>query len=71
MHAVIGAADAAGEPLIALLGDQRLYGRFGFVQASRMGILAPDPRVRRAPSGADAHGLPVVERRHVSLRGAV
>ena len=43
MHAVIGAADAAGEPLIALLGDQRFYGRFGFVEASRMGVLAPDP----------------------------
>ena len=43
MHAVIGAADAAGEPLIALLGDQRFYSRFGFVEASRMGIVAPDP----------------------------
>jgi putative acetyltransferase len=43
MHAIIGAADAAGEPLIALLGDQGFYGRFGFVEASRMGILAPDP----------------------------
>ena len=43
MHAVIGAADAAGEPLIALLGDHRFYGRFGFVPASRMGVIAPDP----------------------------
>jgi putative acetyltransferase len=43
MHAVIGAADAAGEPLIALLGDPHFYGRFGFVEASRMGVLAPDP----------------------------
>jgi putative acetyltransferase len=43
MHAVIGAADAAGEPLIALLGDQNFYGRFGFVDASRLGVLAPDP----------------------------
>jgi len=43
MHAVIGAADAAGEPLIALLGDQHFYSRFGFVEASRMGVLAPDP----------------------------
>jgi putative acetyltransferase len=43
MHAVIGAADAAGEPLIALLGDHRFYGRFGFVAASRVGIAAPDP----------------------------
>jgi putative acetyltransferase len=44
MHAIIGAADAAGEPLIALLGDRRFYGRFGFVAASRLAIAAPDPR---------------------------
>jgi putative acetyltransferase len=43
MHCVIGAADAAGEPLIALLGDHRFYGRFGFVEASKVGILASDP----------------------------
>jgi putative acetyltransferase len=43
MHATIGAADAAGEPLIALLGDQRFYRRFGFVPASQLGIAAPDP----------------------------
>ena len=43
MHAVIGAADAAGEPLIALLGDPRFYGRFGFIPASRLGIGAPRP----------------------------
>ena len=43
MHAVIGAADAAGEPLIALLGDPHFYGRFGFIPASRLGIGAPSP----------------------------
>ena len=43
MHAVIGAADAAGEPLIALLGDPRFYSRFGFVPASELGVKAPDP----------------------------
>ncbi len=43
MHAVIGAADAAGDPLIALLGDPRFYIRFGFVPASELGIDAPDP----------------------------
>lgn len=42
MHTIIGAADAAGEPLIALLGDQRFYGRFGFVPASQVGLQAPD-----------------------------
>ena len=30
MHAVLGAGDALGEPLVALLGDPRYYGRFGF-----------------------------------------
>ncbi len=43
MHALIGAADAAGEPLIAVLGDPHFYDRFGFVDASRMGVLAPGP----------------------------
>jgi len=43
MHAIIGAADAAGEPLIALLGDPHFYTRFGFVEASRLGVAAPDP----------------------------
>ena len=42
MHAIVGAADAAGEPLIALLGDPRFYGRFGFMPASRLGIDAPN-----------------------------
>ena len=39
----IGAADAAGEPLIALRGDPRFYIRFGFVPASELGVDAPDP----------------------------
>ena len=43
MHAIIGAADAAGESLIALLGDPHFYSRFGFVEASRLGVAAPDP----------------------------
>ena len=43
MHAIVGAADAAGEPLIALLGDRRFYSRFGFTAASRVGIDAPNP----------------------------
>ena len=43
MHAIIGAADAASEPLIALLGDPHFYSRFGFVAASGLGISAnPD-----------------------------
>ena len=43
MHAIIAAADAMGEPLIALLGDPRFYRRFGFVESSRLGVAAPDP----------------------------
>ena len=30
MHAVLGAGDALGEPLVALLGDPGYYARFGF-----------------------------------------
>jgi putative acetyltransferase len=43
MHAVIGAADACGERLIALLGDPGFYSRFGFVPASEHRVDAPDP----------------------------
>jgi putative acetyltransferase len=43
MHAVLGAADASGEPLVAALGDPRFYGRFGFVVASELGVLARVP----------------------------
>lgn len=42
MHALIGAADALGYPLIGLVGDPAFYGRFGFVPASGLGIDAPD-----------------------------
>ena len=41
MHAIIGAADAAGEPLIALLGDPSYYSRFGFVPSTDLRIEAP------------------------------
>jgi putative acetyltransferase len=43
MHAVIGAADAMGEPFIALLGNPDYYGRFGFVAAAEVGVSSPDP----------------------------
>jgi putative acetyltransferase len=42
MHAVIGAADALDEPLIALLGSPSYYGRFGFLSSLDVGIAAPD-----------------------------
>lgn len=43
MHALLGAADAMGEPVVVLLGDPALYSRFGFVPAGGLGIEAPDP----------------------------
>ena len=43
MHAVLGAADALDYPLVALLGHLDYYPQFGFVPASELGILAPDP----------------------------
>ncbi|XVV15386.1 GNAT family N-acetyltransferase [Actinoplanes sp. CA-131856] len=43
MHAVLGAADALGEPLVGLLGDPSYYRRFGFVPAQPVGIASPVP----------------------------
>lgn len=43
VHAVLGAADALGEPLVALLGSPDYYHRFGFVASAELGIEAPDP----------------------------
>lgn len=43
MHAVIGAADALDEPAVFLLGDPVFYGRFGFVPAASVRVIAPDP----------------------------
>ncbi len=43
MAAMIGAADASGEPLIGLLGNPDYYRRFGFVASTEVGIVAPDP----------------------------
>jgi len=42
IHAVLGAAEATGEPLVALLGDPVFYRRFGFIPASEAGIDSPD-----------------------------
>lgn len=43
MHAVLAAAEARDEALVALLGDPGYYTRFGFGPASALGIAAPDP----------------------------
>lgn len=43
MYTVLGAADALGEPLVALLGEPEYYSRFGFRPAAEFEIDAPDP----------------------------
>ena len=43
VHAVLGAADALGEPLVALLGSPDYYGRFGFRPSTDCAVAAPDP----------------------------
>ncbi|WP_030547976.1 GNAT family N-acetyltransferase [Streptomyces albus] len=43
MHAVLGAADALGEPLVVLLGHTGYYPRFGFRPAAGYGIVPPVP----------------------------
>jgi putative acetyltransferase len=43
VHAVLGAADALGEPLAALLGDPAYYRRFGFELSSVYQITPPVP----------------------------
>ena len=43
MHAVLGAADALGEPLAALLGDPAYYRRFGFELSTAYQITPPKP----------------------------
>jgi putative acetyltransferase len=43
VHTVLGAADALGEPLVALLGAPGYYARFGFRLAGEYGIVAPVP----------------------------
>jgi putative acetyltransferase len=43
MHAILGAADALGEPLAALLGDPAYYRRFGFELGTVYQITPPRP----------------------------
>jgi len=43
MHAVLGAADALGEPLVVLLGSTSYYPRFGFRLAGEYGITPQRP----------------------------
>jgi putative acetyltransferase len=43
VHTVLGAADALGEPLVALLGSPAYYARFGFRPSAEYGIRPPVP----------------------------
>lgn len=43
VHAVVGAADALGFPVVVLLGSTDYYRRFGFVSARTLGITPPQP----------------------------
>ena len=43
VHALLGAAEARDEALVALLGEPGFYARFGFRPAGEHGIEAPDP----------------------------
>lgn len=43
MHAVLGAADALGYPVVVLLGHLDYYPRFGFLAAGTLGIVPTDP----------------------------
>ncbi|SDE93653.1 putative acetyltransferase [Blastococcus fimeti] len=43
VHALLAVAEAAGESLVALLGDPAYYRGFGFRAATELGISAPDP----------------------------
>lgn len=43
VHALLAVAEAAGEPLVALLGAPTYYRRFGFRPAAELGIAAPEP----------------------------
>ena len=43
VHSVLAVAEAAGETLVALLGDPAYYGRFGFRAAEELGVRSPEP----------------------------
>ncbi|HWC83126.1 MAG TPA: N-acetyltransferase [Pseudonocardiaceae bacterium] len=46
MHAILAAADALDEPLVALLGDPAYYRRFGFQASTDHGVEPPIPQWR-------------------------
>lgn len=69
MHSVLGAADALGEALVALLGEPEFYGRYGFRGSSEYGVAPPDPRWGSYFQVRTLRISPTLG--HVRLRGAV
>jgi putative acetyltransferase len=71
MYALLGAAQAREESLVGLLGEPRFYGRFGFVPAADVGVVAPDPAWggyfqalpldARSPRGVFTYAAPFAE----------
>lgn len=47
VHAMLGAADALGEPLVALVGDPAYYVRYGFRLSVELGVIPPHPSWER------------------------
>ncbi|MGW5364897.1 GNAT family N-acetyltransferase [Actinopolymorpha pittospori] len=43
VHSLLGAADAIGEPLVALVGSPAYYSRYGFRTSTDYGITPPRP----------------------------
>jgi putative acetyltransferase len=43
MDALLTAGDAAGVPMVVLLGSPQYYGRFGFRPAQELGVRSPEP----------------------------
>ncbi|MFB7779719.1 GNAT family N-acetyltransferase [Streptomyces bauhiniae] len=64
VHAVLGAADATDEPLVALLGNPAYYTRFGFRPATEHAITPP------VPTWADYFQVRTLTTYDPALRGA-
>lgn len=64
VHAVLGAGDALGEPLVALLGSTAYYPRFGFRRSSEYGIITP-----RHPEWAEHFQVRILTAYDPALRG--
>jgi putative acetyltransferase len=69
MYALLGAALARDETLVALVGEPGFYGRFGFVAAADLGVRAANPAwapyfqalalAHPAPSGTFRYADPI------------